>query len=101
MTVRWKRFEAVVDIPKPNDVPRLIEALAAVDCEFEYDPDVFDDYGPTVTGTITGTTEFDYGPGGIGDWLGGIIAPFKGFLVEWELIGADPPDLYDPPRALT
>jgi hypothetical protein len=60
MTVRWKRFEAVVDIPKLDDVPRLIEALAAVDCEFEYDPDVIDDCGPTVTGTITGNTELEY-----------------------------------------
>jgi hypothetical protein len=38
-TVRWKRFTAEVLFVKPNDVPRAIEALAAADCEFEYNPD--------------------------------------------------------------
>jgi hypothetical protein len=67
--------------PRPNDVPRAIEALGAVDCEFEYDPDTIDDFGPTVSGTITGTTELDEDE--IGDWLMGIIKPFRGLLVEW------------------
>ena len=47
---RWKRFWIEVLFRDPAEVPRAIEALAAADCEFEYDPDIVDDYGPAVFG---------------------------------------------------
>jgi hypothetical protein len=82
--VRWKRFTAEVLFLKPNDVPRAIEALAAADCEFEYNPDAIDDCGPTVFGMVTGTTELD-AERAFRDWLMGIIGPFSGDLCEWRL----------------
>jgi hypothetical protein len=63
---------------------RAIEALAAADCEFEYNPDAIDDCGPTVFGTVTGTTEFD-AEWAFHDWLMGIIGPFSGDVCEWRL----------------
>jgi hypothetical protein len=38
----WQHFEAEILIHNPADVPRVIEALAAVDCEFEVDHDAID-----------------------------------------------------------
>ena len=81
--MRWKRFTAEVLFLKPNDVPRAIEALAAADCEFEYNPDAIDDCGPTVFGTVTGTTELLDGERAFHDWLVGIIGPFSGDVCEW------------------
>jgi len=54
---RWDRFEAEILFLNPDDAPQGIAALAAAGCEFEYDPNAIDDHGPTVFGTVTGTTE--------------------------------------------
>jgi hypothetical protein len=77
-----KRFAAEVLFPDPNDVPRAVEALAAVDCEYEIDWNVIDPEGPTVTGMVTGTTELDEAK--IGAWLGTIVIPVGGDVVEWS-----------------
>jgi hypothetical protein len=44
----------------PDEAPRAIAALAAAGCEFKH-PDATDDFGPTVFGWVTGTTELDEG----------------------------------------
>jgi hypothetical protein len=76
-----KRFAAEVLFLDPADVPRATKALGAVNCEFEIDPDAIDEYGPTVFGTIVGTTELDEGD--IGGWLLEIVDPFGGDVVAW------------------
>jgi hypothetical protein len=59
-------------------------ALAAAGCEFEYDPDAIDDYGPTVFGKVTGVTALD--EDAVRDWLNGIVDPFGGDIYEWGLV---------------
>jgi len=55
-TMTWNHFEAEILFLNPADVPRAVEVLAAVGCEFEIDHDAIDDHGPTVFGWATGTT---------------------------------------------
>jgi hypothetical protein len=81
--MKWKRFSADVCFLNPSDVPPAVEALAAVDCEFEYNPDAFDGCGPAVFGMVTGTTELD--SSGLHDWLKSILDPFNGDISEWGI----------------
>jgi hypothetical protein len=76
-----EKFEAEVLFLHPDDVPRGVEALAAAGCEFEIDHDAIDEYGPTVFGRVTGTTEL--GESDIGDWLLAIVDPLNGDVVQW------------------
>jgi len=82
----WNHFEAEILFLNPNDVPRAVEALAAVDCEFEIDHGAIE--GPTVFGWATGTTELDEDD--IGAWLLAIIDPFGGDVVQWSFRRALP-----------
>jgi hypothetical protein len=75
-----KRFAAEVLFLNPDDVPRAVEALAAADCEFTYDPESIDPCGPTVFGMVTGTTELD--EDAVGHWVAAIIRP-GGDVVQW------------------
>jgi hypothetical protein len=77
-----KRFAAEVLFLDPNDVPRATAALIAVDCEYEVDHDAIDPYGPTVFGMVTGTTEL--GEVEVGHWVGDIVGPLGGDVVEWR-----------------
>lgn len=79
----WRRFEAEILFLNPNDVPPAVEALAAAGCEFKIDRDAVDPCGPTVFGSLTGTTELDEDD--LGDWLLEILAPFGGDVAEWGL----------------
>src|SRR5205814_1390761 len=76
-----KRFTAWILFLDPNDAPGAIATLLTAGCEFQYDPDAIDDYGPTVFGTVTGTTELD--ENGLYDWLMDIIGPLTGDVAEW------------------
>jgi hypothetical protein len=76
-----KRFAAEVLFLDPSKVPRAVEALAAVDLEYEIDHDAIDPCGPTVFGMVTGNTELDEGD--IAGWLQIIVGPFTGDVVEW------------------
>jgi hypothetical protein len=76
-----KRFAAEVLFLNPNDVPRATEALAAVDCEFEINHQACDPYGPTMFGTLVGTTELDEDE--LGNWLLDTVRPLGGDVVEW------------------
>ena len=78
----WKRFAAEILFLNPDDVPAAIDALAAVDCEYEYDPDAIDDYSNAVFGMVTGTTKLSEGE--IGSWLVCIIDRFGGDVVQWS-----------------
>jgi len=60
---------------------KRIAALAAAGCEFKYDPDAIDPYGPTVFGWVTGTTELDDSK--LPDWLLGIVDP--GDVIQWKV----------------
>jgi hypothetical protein len=77
-----KRFAAEVLFLDPNKVPRAVEALAAVDLEYEIDHDAVDPCGPTVFGMVVGNTELPEGD--IGAWLAGIVWPLGGDVVEWS-----------------
>jgi hypothetical protein len=74
-------FEAEILFLDPDDVPRAVEALAAVGCKFEIDHDAVDPCGPTVFGWVTGTTEL--GENGLGDWLAAIVDPLGGDVDAW------------------
>jgi hypothetical protein len=76
-----QRFAAEVLFLDPADVPCATEALAAANCEFAIDHDAIDEYGPTVFGMLTGTTELDLHP--LGDWLLDLVRPLGGDVVEW------------------
>jgi hypothetical protein len=76
-----KRFEAEVLFLCPDEAPPAIAALAATGCEFKYDPDAIDPYGPTVFGWVTGTTELDDSK--LPDWLLGIVDP--GDVIQWKV----------------
>ena len=78
-----RRFSAEILFLDPDDVPRAIEALVAVGCEFELNPDAIDECGPTVFGNVTGMTELDEDD--IGQWVLNIIEPFNGDVVEWGI----------------
>jgi hypothetical protein len=78
-TMAWNHFEAEVLFLDPRDVPRAVEALTAVGCEFEIDHDAVDPCGPTVFGWVTGTTEL--GENELGDWLLAIVDPLDGDVV--------------------
>jgi hypothetical protein len=80
--VGWDRFTAEVLFHNPNAAQRGVEALAAAGYEFEYRHDEIDDCGPTVFGTITGTTELD--SSGLFAWLAGIVYTFSGTITEWS-----------------
>jgi hypothetical protein len=77
----WNHFEAEILFLNPADVPRAVEVLAAVGCEFEIDHDAIDDHGPTVFGWATGTTALSEDD--IGDWLLAIVDPLGGDVVQW------------------
>jgi hypothetical protein len=77
-----KRFAAEVLFLNPSDIPRIVEALAAVNCELEIDRDAIDDCGPTVFGMVIGVTELDENK--IGTWLGRILWPLGGDVVQWR-----------------
>jgi hypothetical protein len=77
-----KRFAAEVLVLWPRDLPRVVEALAAVDCELEIDHSLIDEHGPTLFGFCTGNTELPEGD--IGSWLTSIIWPLGGDVVEWS-----------------
>jgi hypothetical protein len=74
-------FACEVLFLSPNDVARATEALAAVGCKYEIDPDANGD-PPTVFGMVTGTTEL--AENAIGDWLLDILWPLGGDVVEWS-----------------
>jgi hypothetical protein len=76
-----KQFAAEVLFLHPDDVPPAAEALAAAGCDFKVIPEAIDPCGPTVFGWITGETEL--AQDAIGAWLGGIVEPFRGDVVEW------------------
>ena len=81
--VSWDRFEAEmaeIQFLNPDQAPHGIAALAAADCEFEYDPDAIDECGPAVFGLVTGVTELD--EDALWDWLDNIIEPFSGETLE-------------------
>src|SRR5262245_22798243 len=84
MTGPRKRFEADVLFLDPDGVPRATEALAALGCDFVVDHDKIDECGPTVFGLVRGVTELDEGD--ISVWLGKIIHPFSGDVIEWGLV---------------
>jgi len=77
--IMWKRFAAEVIFSNPDDVPKAIDALAAVNCEYEIDHEAVDDYSNAVFGMVTGTTELDETK--IGDWLESIVPAC--FIVRW------------------
>ena len=79
--VKWKRFEAEVLFLCPEEAPPAIAALAAAGLEFNHDREAIDDYGPTVFGWVTGTTELDDGQ--LPDWLQCIIDP--GDVIQWKI----------------
>ena len=64
-----------------DEAPLAIAALVAAGCEYEYDPDLIDDYGPTEFGWVTGTTELDKGE--LVWWLLDIVGPAG--LLEWKV----------------
>jgi hypothetical protein len=81
---RWRRFSAEVLFPNPDTVSQAIEALTAANLEFEYLPDHIDDCGPTVFGTVTGTTDNELNEDQVYIWLMEIIGDlFRGDVVEW------------------
>jgi len=88
----WNRFEAELCFLDPNTVPRAVEALAAVGCEFEIDHDAIDDCGPTVFGTVVGVTELSEDD--IADWLLAIVDPLGGDVMQWGFTQAPPPAEY-------
>jgi hypothetical protein len=79
-----ERFEAEIMFLDPCDPFHGIRALAAAGCKFEYYPDAIDEWGPTVFGMVTGTTELD--EDALPDWLMSIIDQFSGDVLEWGLV---------------
>jgi hypothetical protein len=81
--MNWNRFEAEVLFLNPNDAPRAVAALAAVDCEFEIDHDAIEDDSVTIFGWVTGITEV--GENDIGAWLyTTVVARFGGDVIQWR-----------------
>jgi hypothetical protein len=80
-----KRFAAEVLVLNPDDVPDVVEALAAAGCEWEYEPEAIDDQGPAMFGMVTGNTKLDEAD--ICHWLRKIIDPLGGDVVQWRIGG--------------
>jgi len=78
---RGKPFEAEVLFLSPDDVPRAVEVLAMFGFDYKANPELIDPCGPTVFGTVTGTTELSEND--IGDRLQKIVDPFGGDVIEW------------------
>jgi|SRR5215471_4547917 len=85
--IRGQRFVAEILFLDPDLATRGIEALAAVGCEFIPDPSMVDPCGPTIFGTVVGTSEL--GEDALWHWLEDIIDPFTGDVVEWGFESAD------------
>src|SRR5262245_17575881 len=79
--IPMNRFVAGVLFLRPDDVAPAVETLAAHGCDFEIDHEMIDPEGPTVFGTIAGTTEL--GLAGLGDWLIEIVRPLGGDVSTW------------------
>jgi len=76
-----EQFKAEILFLDPADVPRATEALAAVNCNYEVDPNAIDDY-PTVFGMVIGETALALDE--LSDWLMRIVEPLGGDVVEWN-----------------